>query len=88
MLKNLSNTILGNLEKIGCKIYGEKTLAKFYKGKIFKATEKDWSTEYLSSAVSVKIVNNLNEAISHINKYGTMHTDSIITKTKKQLINF
>ena len=75
IVKKFSNTILGNLEKNGCKIYGEKTLSKFFKGKIFKATEKDWSTEYLSSAVSVKIVNNLNEAISHINKYGTMHTD-------------
>ena len=88
IVKKFSNTILGNLEKNGCKIYGEKTLAKFYKGKIFKATEKDWSTEYLSSAVSVKIVNNLNEAISHINKYGTMHTDSIITKNKKTANQF
>ena len=88
IVKKFSNTILGNLEKNGCKIYGEKNLAKFYKGKIFKATEKDWSTEYLSSAVSVKIVNNLNEAISHINKYGTMHTDSIITKNKKTANQF
>ncbi|WP_440650879.1 glutamate-5-semialdehyde dehydrogenase [Candidatus Pelagibacter sp. HIMB1495] len=88
IVKKFSNTILGNLEKNGCKIYGEKTLAKFYKGKIFKATEKDWSTEYLSSAVSVKIVNNLNEAISHINKYGTMHTDSIITKNNKTANQF
>ena len=41
-------------------------------------------TEYLSAKVSVKSVNNIFEAINHINKYGTMHTDSIITKNKKK----
>ena len=47
------------------------------------ALEKDWSKEYLSAKVSVKCVKNVNEAINHINKYGTMHTDAIITKNKK-----
>ena len=47
------------------------------------ALEKDWSKEYLSAKVSVKSVENVNEAINHINKYGTMHTDAIITKNKK-----
>ena len=55
---------------------------RYYKGKIFPAKEKNWSTEYLAPAVSVKTVNNLNEAIDNINKYGTMHTDSIITNNK------
>ena len=70
------------MEKNGCKIIGDKRVRKFYKGKIFKATNKDWSKEYLSSTVSVKSVIDLEEAIKHINKYGTMHTDSIITKNK------
>ena len=39
-------------------------------------------SKYLSAIVSVKIVKNYEEAINHINKYGTMHTDSIITKNK------
>jgi glutamate-5-semialdehyde dehydrogenase len=51
--------------------------------KIQKASLKDWSKEYLSPIVSVKSVKNLYEAIDHINKYGTMHTDSIITQNKK-----
>ena len=59
-----------------------RKIKKFYNGKILKATNKDWSKEYLSPTVSVKSVSNLNEAIKHINKYGTMHTDSIITKNK------
>ena len=82
ILKRSCNYILKNLEKNGCKIIGDKKIRKFYKGKIFKATNKDWSKEYLSPTVSVKSVNNLNEAINHINRYGTMHTDSIITKNK------
>ena len=83
IVKNFSNPILQKLEINGCKIYGDKVLKKYYKGKLYPATEKDWRTGYLNPTVSVKIVNNLDEAINHINKYGTMHTDSIITKNKK-----
>merc|ERR1712093_208634 len=39
-------------------------------------------TEFLSAKISVKLVNNINEAITHINKYGTMHTDAIISENK------
>ena len=77
-----------NLEKDGCKIIGDNKIKKFYKGKVQKATIKDWSKEYLSSIVSVKCVKNLDEAIDHINKYGTMHTDSIITQNKKTAKKF
>ena len=41
------------------------------------ATEKDWETEYLSATISVKSINGVQEAIDHINKYGSSHTDSI-----------
>ena len=82
ILKKSCNYILDNLEKNGCKIIGDNKIRKFYNGKIFKATNKDWSKEYLSPTVSVKSVSDLNEAIKHINRYGTMHTDSIITKNK------
>ena len=82
ILKNSCNQILKILEDNGCKIIGDKKIRKFYNGKIFKATIEDWSTEYLAPTVSVKSVKNLKEAVNHINKYGTMHTDSIITKNK------
>jgi glutamate-5-semialdehyde dehydrogenase len=88
IIKNFSNPILQKLENDGCKIYGDKILKKYYKGKLYLATEKNWRTEYLNSSVSVKIVNNFDEAINHINKYGTMHTDAIITKNKKTAENF
>ena len=88
IVRKYCNPILSKLAKNNCKIIGDKYLKKFYKGKLFSAKEKDWSTEYLSPTVSVKCVKNLESAIEHINKYGTMHTDSIITKNKKVANNF
>ena len=88
IVKQFCNPILKKLEEHSCKIYGDHFLNKHYKGKISTAKEKDWSTEYLSSTVSVKTVKNCEEAINHINKYGTMHTDSIITKNKKTAKKF
>ena len=83
IVKKFSNPILQALENSGCKIIGDKILKSYYKGQVYPAKEKDWSTEYLASIISVKVVKNSEEAIKHINKYGTMHTDSIITKNKK-----
>ena len=88
IIKKFCNPILEKLEKDGCKIYGDHILKKYYKGKIYPATEKSWSTEYLAPAISVKSVKNCEEAINHINKYGTMHTDSIVTKNKKTAKKF
>ena len=88
IIKKFGNRILKNLEKNGCKIIGDNKIRKTYGKKIKKATNKDWSKEYLSPIVSVKSVKNINEAISHINKYGTMHTDCIITQNKKSAKKF
>ena len=88
IVKKFCNPILKRLEDENCKIYGDNILRKYYKGKVHPAKEKDWSTEYLTAAVSVKVVKSSHEAINHINKYGTMHTDSIITKNKKTANNF
>ncbi|WP_058486666.1 glutamate-5-semialdehyde dehydrogenase [Defluviitalea phaphyphila] len=46
------------------------------------ATEEDWKTEYLDYKLSIKVVSNIEEAIEHINTYGSGHTDAIITKNK------
>ena len=88
IVKKFCNPILNNLEDKNCKIYGDKFIRKYYQGKIYPAKEKDWSTEYLNATVSVKVVRNVKEAIKHINKYGTNHTDSIITKNKKTANQF
>ena len=86
--KKFCNPILNKLSKEKCIIIGDKYLKKFYKGKILPAKEKDWSTEYLSAIISVKCVKNLEDAVEHINKYGTMHTDSIVTKNFKTAKKF
>ena len=77
------NSILEELTKNGCSIYADSKIKKLYKGKTKLANEKIWSKEFLSSKISVKLVDDIHEAIYHINKYGTMHTDAIITKNKK-----
>ena len=88
IVKKFCNPILKNLEESNCKIYGDQFLKKCYKGKIYPAKAKDWSTEYLSAAVSVKTVKDCDDAIDHINKYGTMHTDCIVTNNKKTANKF
>ena len=88
IVKKFCNPILNKLAINNCKIIGDRYLKKYYKGKFFLAKEKDWSTEYLNATVSVKCVKNLESAIEHVNKYGTMHTDSIITKNKKAANKF
>ena len=81
-LKTHCKPILNQLIKLGCKIIGDKIIKKLVSGKIKIAREKDWETEYLSPIISVKSVNGVTEAIDHINKYGSSHTDSIVTKNK------
>ena len=90
ILKKICNPVLSNLQKNGCKIIGDSMIRKFYKGKIQTAKESDWSKEYLSSTVSIKSVKNIDQAINHINKFGTMHTDAIISndlKSAKKFLN-
>ena len=82
-LKKYVNPVLKELNKNDCIIYADKKVKKIFNGKSLKAIEKNWSTEYLSAKVSVKSVKNVVEAVEHINKYGTMHTDAIISNNKK-----
>ena len=82
-LKTHCKPILDELSKLGCKIVGDKIIKNFISKKIKIATKKDWETEYLSPIISVKSVNGVEEAIQHINRYGSSHTDSIITRNKK-----
>ena len=88
IIKKFGIEVLKNLEKNGCQIKADEKIRKFYNGKIQKASNKDWSTEYLAPIVSVKSVKNIDQAIQHINKYGTMHTDCIVTQNKKAAKKF
>lgn len=52
------------------------------------ASEEDWSTEYLAPILSIKVVDSLDEAIAHINHYGSHHTDSIVTENHGHAMRF
>ena len=87
-LKTHCQPILNHLNNLQCKIIGDKFIKKFITKKIKTATNKDWKTEYLAPKISVKAVNGVIEAIDHINKYGSSHTDSIVTKNKETAKKF
>ncbi len=70
--------IIERFQKAKVEIRGDEKTFNLIKG-IKKATEEDWSTEYLDLILSVKIVKDINEAISHINRYGSHHSDAIVT---------
>lgn len=63
----------------------EKTISII---KVKPATEEDWSKEYLDKIISIKVVNGLDEAIEHINHYGSHHTDTIVTANKEKAKKF
>ena len=66
------------MEKEGVELRGCEETIKIIN--INKATEEDWNTEYLDKILSVKVVSGLDEAIEHIQKYGSGHSDAIITE--------
>lgn len=74
-------------DKAGVELRGcEKTLKIL--PDIKAATEEDWSTEYLDLILSIKIVDSIDEAIEHINTYGSHHSDSIVTKSYENGMKF
>ncbi len=70
-----------NVELCGC----EKTCSMI---NVKAASEQDWQTEYLDYILSIKIVNGSDEAIKHINQYGSGHTDAIVTANKATAVKF
>jgi len=76
------DTIVTDLHNGGCEVRGD-ILSKKIDDRILLAEEKDWSTEYLDAIISIKLVKNIDEAIKHITKYGSGHTESIITENQE-----
>jgi len=82
-LKKHALPIINKLTSLGCEIVVDKKINQLFKNKFKLAKEIDWKTEYLDAKISVKAVQGVHEAKEHILKYGTMHTDSIITNNTK-----
>lgn len=70
--------MLAALSQMGVEIVGDDTVCGLYP-EATAATDEDWSEEYLSLKLGVKVVNSLDEAIAHINRYGSRHSEAIIT---------
>jgi glutamate-5-semialdehyde dehydrogenase len=80
--------IISSLEKYGCLIKGDKDVLKI-SDSVEKALEEDWSTEYLDKIVSIKTINKgVEEAVEHINKYGSGHTDAILAENNRVVSYF
>ena len=79
-LKTHAKEIVNTLIESGCEVRVDDKINKLFKNKLKSAKEKDWKTEYLDAIISIKTVKNVSDGVEHILKYGTMHTDGIITK--------
>ena len=81
--KNVASSVLPNigkeLQSRNVEIRGDETVRQYIPNSI-PATEEDWATEYEDYIVAIKVVEDLDEAIKHIAKYGTKHSESIITE--------
>jgi len=89
--KNIAKKFLPLLkkefDKYNVQIRGDAQTQRVLK-RIKRARNEDWITEYLDLIVSIKIVKNIDQAVKHINRYGSQHTESIITRTKSNANKF
>jgi glutamate-5-semialdehyde dehydrogenase len=79
--------ILKKLDESGCEIRGDEQVCKAFTSAL-PASETDWSTEYLSAILSVKIVSDMEEAIGHIQKYSSGHTEAIVSECEASVSAF
>jgi len=75
------------LREAGVELRGDTRTCKILPG-TRAATEQDWYTEYLALILSVKVVDSLEEAVSHITKYGSSHSDAIVTRNYREAVRF
>jgi glutamate-5-semialdehyde dehydrogenase len=82
-----ASELLQPLIEANCEIRGDETISKL--NPIFKKAKKeDWKTEYLDKIISVRLVDDFQQAITHINKYSSGHTESIITENNETFKQF
>ncbi len=79
--------ILTDLKKAGCEIRGDKSVRWVFPSAT-PATDEDWGREYLDAVIAVKVVDGVDEAIEHIETYGSKHTESIVTEDKATAEHF
>jgi glutamate-5-semialdehyde dehydrogenase len=75
------------LIEAGCEVRGDEA-AQAADARVKAASEDDWPKEYLDAIMAVKVVDGLDEAIAHITRYGSQHTDAIVTEDRKAAEEF
>ncbi len=79
--------VAGALVDAGCEVRGDARVTELVPG-ARAATEADWSTEYLDAVIAMRVVADLGEAIAHIERYGSGHTESIVTASEATAARF
>ena len=79
--------IVGDLQAKGCEVRGGKIARSIVPG-IVPASDEDWSTEYLAPIITVGVVNDIDHAITHIETYGSGHTEAIVTNDAEAAATF
>ena len=79
--------ILTDLANAGCEIRGDEEVCAIFPG-AKRASDADWSTEYLAAIIAVKLVDGIDDAVAHIARYGSQHTESIVTEDKDTAEHF
>lgn len=85
--RQLVPQIVQQLAAAGVEIRGDGETQELAQG-VTAATEQDWSEEYLRLCIAIRVVNDLGEAIEHINRYSTMHSETIVTENEKNATAF
>ncbi|MEP6463958.1 MAG: glutamate-5-semialdehyde dehydrogenase, partial [Frankiaceae bacterium] len=79
--------VLPELRKAGVTVHGDATVAG-YDDAVLPATDEDWATEYLSLDLAVAVVPSLEDAVRHIRRWGSGHTEAIVTRSQQRARQF
>jgi glutamate-5-semialdehyde dehydrogenase len=79
--------LIAELAAAGCEVRGDRA-AQRADPRVKRATDEDWSTEYLDAIIAVKLVDGVDEAIAHVERYGSHHTDAIVTADRSAAEKF
>jgi glutamate-5-semialdehyde dehydrogenase len=72
----------------GVEVKGDARVREIVDEGVLEATDEDWGAEYLDYVVAIKIVDTMDEAVNHINTYGSHHTDAIVTANEAAALGF